>query len=543
MKMDLSKWKKVKEDAASTTLKHPDGHAIRIAHNGLSPAMREGFKKLPLHLEGGGEADPGEAIGGETPRQQPQTIINVNPAAPVPAGNQAPDRSYEAPPQAAQPTPTPAPGDVDQGAKDALRLPAVQGTSAQPQANAAAQPQASGIQPQGQPGFDPFGPFGAEMRAANNTGIAGQQNLARAQGELGQQQAQAQNAHQIQVYQMMQDFQHNTDELNQERQNFIADVQSQQIDPEHYWTNHSKVSTAIGLLLGGIAGGITGQENPAAKFLMQKMDQDLMAQKENLGSKKTLLEANLRQYGNMRDAMTATRIMQNDMLVSKMNELAGQNANPAAKAQAQINSVPYLQQNAQLTQQLALSRTLSGAQGGAGGKSSPEAMLQYLRIVAPEKAKEMEGRFVPGMGFGSIPLDQKSRDELSIRNELDQKLGRLEAFAHRHSGSLDPATMNQGRVMAQDAQDAYRRANGQGVFREAESKFVNNMVDQDPTKFFGSFRTMPGYKAIREGNRSALINKAQSFGLPTPQFQDAPQTATKNGKRYVRQGNYMVPVK
>ena len=42
---------------------------------------------------------------------------------------------------------------------------------------------------------------------------------------------------------------------------------------------------------------------------------------------------------------------------------------------------------------------------------------------------------------------------------------------------LDRATINQGHTLAKTVQDAYRRANGQGVFRESEAEFVNSIIE------------------------------------------------------------------
>lgn len=52
MKLDLKKFKKVKSDKKSTTMRHEDGHELRIAHQSLSPKMREQMAALPM-AEGG----------------------------------------------------------------------------------------------------------------------------------------------------------------------------------------------------------------------------------------------------------------------------------------------------------------------------------------------------------------------------------------------------------------------------------------------------------------------------------------------------------
>lgn len=55
--LNLSSFKKLKSDSKSTTLKHPDGHTITLAHKALSPANQKELHALPF-------ADGGEIPGG-----------------------------------------------------------------------------------------------------------------------------------------------------------------------------------------------------------------------------------------------------------------------------------------------------------------------------------------------------------------------------------------------------------------------------------------------------------------------------------------------
>ncbi len=52
IKIDWSQFKKVGEDKTHTTLKHADGHELKIAHGALSPEHRKGLSKLKM-AEGG----------------------------------------------------------------------------------------------------------------------------------------------------------------------------------------------------------------------------------------------------------------------------------------------------------------------------------------------------------------------------------------------------------------------------------------------------------------------------------------------------------
>ena len=51
--LELSKFKKVKDEPTHVTLKHSDGHEIKIAKAPLSPKMRSQLSELP-HFDDGG---------------------------------------------------------------------------------------------------------------------------------------------------------------------------------------------------------------------------------------------------------------------------------------------------------------------------------------------------------------------------------------------------------------------------------------------------------------------------------------------------------
>lgn len=56
MKIDTSKFKKIDCDENCTTLAHPSGHTIKIAHKGLSPELKKTLDEIPVHLAKGGRA-------------------------------------------------------------------------------------------------------------------------------------------------------------------------------------------------------------------------------------------------------------------------------------------------------------------------------------------------------------------------------------------------------------------------------------------------------------------------------------------------------
>ncbi len=69
--LDLSKFKKIASDKNTTTLQHPAGHTIKIAHNALSPKLRGQLHAMP-HFDDGGSVTP------DTPTSNYQSIIGGN---------------------------------------------------------------------------------------------------------------------------------------------------------------------------------------------------------------------------------------------------------------------------------------------------------------------------------------------------------------------------------------------------------------------------------------------------------------------------------
>lgn len=91
MKIDTSKFKKVDCDDDCTTLAHPSGHQIKIAHKGLSPELREQLDSVPMNLAKGGYAkfaqkyDPNMGSKASKPSQSSNPAAGPTNLVPKPA--------------------------------------------------------------------------------------------------------------------------------------------------------------------------------------------------------------------------------------------------------------------------------------------------------------------------------------------------------------------------------------------------------------------------------------------------------------------------
>jgi hypothetical protein len=531
MNLNLSKFKKVKADDRSTHLLHPDGHIIQIAHNGLKPRMKKELEAIPMYdggIAGAGEdiadiqANNGVPSVGEGLRSLGHVVSNVinsiPPEPPVSQGaidlartGQWPEDKAPSAPQVVSPA--------------HIETPQTQETVA-PREIAA---QSSAVSPLMKAEQD----SARGMVNANNSGIQGYKDLAEAKGKIGTAEAKQYEHTNNAIAEAEKKFTEVTATLTKDGDTLwkeMSDPKSN-VNPEHFWQNHSKIASAIGILLSGFR--TEAGENPAAKYIQQQMDMDLRAQEANLGKKKSLLEFNLHRFGNVKDAYMASRVAQNDMLINNIHKIAAENASPMAKAQAQIESVQLKQQNAQLIHKLAMSQALMSL--NKTNADSVNSTMQYLRATNPEKAKELEPLAVPGIGFASVPVPEKAREEMTAMQDLDHKLQKLETFAKKHQGTvLDRGIINEGKTLAADATSAARKAGGMGVYREGEQHFIEQLIDPDPTKFAANIRTTPKYKALRDSNKETLRANLKRFGLPESAAESAPEMKTVNGVKYMR---------
>jgi hypothetical protein len=222
---------------------------------------------------------------------------------------------------------------------------------------------------------------------------AGLLNEAAATGQQGKAEAAALTSTIAGQQQTAQTYQDHYSALEQERQNFMSDIENQHIDPQHYLNSMgtgSKIATGIGLILGGMGGGLSHQGNPALDFLNKQIDRDIQAQQTNLGKSENLLSANLKQFGNLRDATDMTRVMQMDIVGNQMKQAAATAMSPLAAARAQQGIGALQMQSSQILGQMAMRKTL--IQGMTSQQNIPPSQMvrkmELSGLMSPEEAKQ-----------------------------------------------------------------------------------------------------------------------------------------------------------
>lgn len=228
--LDLSKLKKISQDKSSAMFAHPDGHEVKIAIMGLSPAMRKKLSEMPVHKSGEDKNPANAEVTSPDDDSTPDLTGNSGPAAP------------------AMPAPTSAP----ETEPDDDSMPDLTGNSGT----------AAPIMANGQPA-----PAQAPLPGS---GIAPDDTIV-VTGQRTPEQAAAVKT--------------------QDNLNFAQDLSSGQIKPETYHSLYEKkdtlgkIGSIFGMMLSGAGSGLAHQPNAMLELMNRQISNDLEAQKANQSNK------------------------------------------------------------------------------------------------------------------------------------------------------------------------------------------------------------------------------------------------------------------
>lgn len=356
------------------------------------------------------------------------------------------------------------------------------------------------------------GGFTDNIKKAYGMEDQGIQNLANAEGALGSQKAGIFNQQAQSEANNLSQLQESQHKAMGEHENFVKDVQNGYIDPNRYigsMGTGETIGTAIGLMLGGFGGGITHQGNPAMDFLNKQIDRDVNAQATNLNQKNNLLAHNIQMLNSVQDGYRLTQAQMNSMYSHKIDQAVAGNTNPIAQAQAQQARGQLLSKNAMLMGQI-------GGPGQGNGQDPMGSYLNTMRVINPERAKEIESRYIPGMGLASVPLSEEARQTLNSKQQLADASKDMYDWASKHSGSVDPRDINVGKTKAANLQNMYRGAMNGGVYKKGEQEFIDQIIDSDPSKFFNNIRVLPKLKEVMSQNQMSTNGLKRQYGFSGP---------------------------
>lgn len=495
MKFDLNKFKKVNSDRHTTTLRHPDGHDIKIAHKALSPKMRKELMDMPgheqdgvQHFADGGMSEPQASIMPSEEQMIMQEANQVNQPQPEAAPQVASAEVMPEQPQQ-QMAAAPAPKEDLMG-YDAYQKNTMEGVN--------------------------------EQKQGINLGAKAQAQQAQLEDKFLKDSADAQKA-------LMETHQQHTNDLEQENAHFMDDLNKKHIDPNHFWADKStgqKLATGVGLILGGFAAGTNGGHNPVMENLNKQIDRDIESQKMNMGKTENLLSLNMKRMGNMNDAMSLTKAMQLDILSNNLKQAAAKATSQQARANALMEAGKLDVQSAGLRQSIAKNKTISEFMQHANNDPSKiPAVLSAIDSVDPHRGAELREMYVPGVGMADKKVPHEIVNKIIAGKDLQDKIADLRAFSKGKSGfwnQWNPQDKQLAEQKTKMLMDAYRQAKAQGVFKASEAEFDAAIIPQNPLSFYQSVvnGNNSRYEALQQNALHEQNNLLRGYGLKPQKSRD-----------------------
>lgn len=359
------------------------------------------------------------------------------------------------------------------------------------------------------------------MREGLNQEMAGINQAANVQAQQGKEQQIALAKAEQSINTLNQTYMQTQKDLESQVKARMDDMNNGYIDPNKYWTGytapngdkvpgHSKIAAGIGMILAGF--NPTSNPNAVTEMLNKQMDQSLNAQAKNLDSQHNLLRANLDQYKNVNDAVTASKMMMNEALQHQIAQAAAKSAGPMAKAQAE-QAIGKLKADYGIKfRTLAASQTLMKLANGNDPAALDEGMKR-ASVEAPEAYKEIKDRYVPGVGLASVPVPDKIREQLTQHQTLNNTVADAMNFAKQHT-TLNPLSEGYAQSTAKGIalQAQVREALLNTVYRDSEKDLLE---DLSPRNLGGIFKkqTLAKLKTISENNIRSLNDIKHAVGL------------------------------
>lgn len=360
------------------------------------------------------------------------------------------------------------------------------------------------------------------MNSAYDKQLAGINAEANAAAQLGQEQQKILDQ-QVRVQQeVQQNYDQKYAELDNERKAFVDDINSQHIDPEKYWTgdpktgmgSHSKIMAGIGMIIAGF--NPTNSPNAAIKFIEKQMDMNLDAQKQNLQSKHNLLAANMRQFGNLKDATDMTRLMQADMVKNQLMAAAAKAQTPMAKAAAMKAAGQLEAQYAPLQAQMANRQVMFQLEKQA--QQDPKAAEAYIEAVSrmdPKRGEELKAKSVPGLGIASDLQGAKDLREMQATvKTVNSGIKRLKEIAKMTGKSISPNLSAEAETIRRQLIGRLRvPLTGTGAMSDGDRQLLESIIPDVTSIFSLDSSNIKKLDTIEKGVLNGYRNQAIANGL------------------------------
>lgn len=583
--LDFSKFKKISDHDTHTIFRNDQGHELKVAKKGLNPKLRKQMDAIKM--AGGGVA-PAALQSNDNYQDDsvntgvPGININVNPQnmTPAPSSDQSPESRED------YSSITGGKSGFDKTMESVVGdHPWMAGPQMGP--NGERQGALSGYLPQdGQQAAPAEMPTTDAGQVATNgnplDAVApppGTPDAATAQPQGGQPQPAAAQP---------KTFDQHKDEIKnqmvQEDQHMQHDLDNGHITPKTYHDLFAKkdtlgkIGTIFGMMLSGMGSGLTGQPNMLLQMMNKEIDNDLESQKSNQTAgieNKRVAQQGLYNQAQIKHLGAETQIQQAAYKNMMMNRAAVHSLAQAVnqypvgspqriKAEQTLAGIAGAvnMENANIADvsaaNMARMRMLTGMDMGGGGQQSGSLdaqvgdRLKMLRVMDPQRAAELEKRYVPGVGVSNVEVPQKVREDLVSKQSLLDAGKNLLDYSKTHS-NIVPGTpeYNYGVAKSMAFQQKVREGLLGTVFRESEKPLLEKFVGENPAGAFKRFSTDPKLRAILDTTELSLNTLKKTAGLPesvprgTNQSSGSMEGKTASdgrGNKIVMQNGRWVPV-
>ena len=578
MAMNFSHMKKVAEDGKTATFKHPDGHEIKVATGGLSPAMKKELAKLPLHSAKGNDV---------VAKTAPGDVQDYNPAdVALQSVGVQPDAQTETPPMAedqqldphALPMPTPgSPGATGIAPPNSgVDLPneqvATDYKSTQPNSNPVAKEEGPEVEDQATKDVTAAAP----AAPANTVSQQPQTPIPMKQ------------------------------ELADENAKVTQDLALGLIKPEQVFNHPStlgKLGTLFGLMVGGAGAGLSHQPNALLEMMNKELERD--GQYKIQGNKTVLDMYKLHQEKQLQNAQIGftnqqiagmkqdleikheafTRMTKNRAYVQKMADIVKtmppgspeyQNASQALIGLSQIADAQNMDYASLAEGKSQFFKALTGGQPAGAAPQQPQQQnqpqqnneesfkqrqsgLPYLGETGEKRAKfEAERHFPNVPGTTSVPIDPKDRDQVQAMTTLDNKVRDVQDYVAKHSSIADqanPEVLKTAKQKAEELTSFYNKSTDSLGMTEGRLGWLEKQIKTNPTslveQLMGNNATLEEIKNSNSSRRDSILKDKYGLKSGYPQQSAAPTTAsqipegatgTHKGVKVIRKGGKWIPM-
>jgi hypothetical protein len=532
---NLKDAKKIAGDKHSSTFHLKNGHKIMVAHAALPADQRKALEKMPtVRLM----ADGGDTSSNNTP-------VDNGDIHPLDAMNNASSQTQYDKDIASLPTSPDSDGSVNANAPTPSatdQTPADTSTASPAPTSPPDQPGSSAPNTTpGAPASTDFSPIGVY-----NTGMAGISAQQAAETQTGRDQLASNQDYQKELEAHNITYQAGIAAKNQEIDAVTQDIKNGHIDPNQYLENQDtgqKVSTAMGLLLGGWSSAYTHQGNPAMDFLNKQIDRNIAAQQVNLNQKKTLLGAYMDQTHNMAAAEAMTRasmygnyaLQFQDAALKSNDQMAQARALQASAAmKAKITPLIIASQQAQHLSNIQ-NATAAGVNGAPIDASIQSLINQKQMTGDAAGAKDLQDRWVHGVGLATKPIDPKDSQAMISLNDMDKNFGRAIQLqkSYGDTGAWSPSNRADANQIKNSLTVQLNQLNGLNRLNPQEyENFKDQIGNVGGVNMGGTLQSLKDIQLQLQNKKDSVYN---FYGLHSP---NAPaETKTVNGITYMRGPN------